>query len=156
MTFPLNRFQVLCNHLRCCRCPTDIHNSSAFAYYLPRVCVCQTSGELTTTTRATKLLTSSWPNVLFLTFFSVVDTVDGIVEIRIGRQTKRVYRESWFISWAAPASQSFVLATKLLTNARTGRSLLVSATYMYVLLIVKNISMSRIELFLAATEGHAM
>ena len=86
----------------------------------------------------------------------MVDTVDGIVEIRIGRQTKRVYRESWFISWAAPASQSFVLATKLLTNARTGRSLLVSATYMYVLLIVKNISMSRIELFLAATEGHAM
>ena len=41
-----------------------------------------------------------------------------------------------------------------ITNERKNWEVIVGKCYIYVLLIVKNISMSSIELFIAATEGH--
>ena len=41
-----------------------------------------------------------------------------------------------------------------ITNERKNWEVIVGKCYIYVLLMVKNISMSRIELFIAATEGH--
>ena len=41
-----------------------------------------------------------------------------------------------------------------ITNERKNWEVIVGKCYIYVLLIVKNISMSSIKLFIAATEGH--
>ena len=41
-----------------------------------------------------------------------------------------------------------------ITNERKNWEVIVGKCYIYVLLMVKNISMSRTELFIAATEGH--